>query len=116
MKSLLFAAALTGVAATGTAFAYSPKNAMVPAPRPIASSVVSPTGLPSAFAGKTVNVEFSLDVNGKPRAIEVLHVDDPVLKRQLVEAFRQWRFELAASDPALSQKRFILPVQLRPEV
>jgi hypothetical protein len=117
MKSLLFTAALAGVALTGNAFAYSPKDAIaLPAPRPVASSVVQPTGLPSAYSGKVVNIEFSLDQAGRPRAIEVLRVDDAVLKRQLVEAFRQWRFAPGVNDPALSQKRFVLPLQLRPEV
>ena len=44
------------------AFAYTPSDATAStAPRPIASTVVKPTGLPHSFSGGLVNVEFSLD-------------------------------------------------------
>lgn len=120
-KSLLFlAGALAGVAFVGNAFAYSPKDsagpATTPAPRVIPSSVVRPTGLPLNFAGAVINVEFSLDQAGQPRDIQVLWVGDPVLKRQLIEAFRQWRFAPGVSAPATSPKRFILPIELRLDV
>ena len=116
-KSLLLVAALAGVSLTGTAFAYSPKDAAkTPAPRVIPSSVVKPSGLPLHFAGEVINVEFSLDQKGQPRDIQVLWVSDAALKKQLVEAFRQWRFESAAGAKTDSAKRFILPIQLNPEV
>lgn len=115
MKSLIIAAALASVAVTGNAFAFSPKDAVVPAPRPIAASVVAPVGLPPAWAGKTVNVEFTLDAAGQPRNIDVLHVNDAVLRRQLVQAFRQWRFEPGVTDPKAAGKHYILPLQLLPE-
>lgn len=111
-KSLLLAAALAGVALTGHAFASSPKDS---APRVIPSSVVKLTGLPMNFVGAVINVEFSLDKNGQPCDINVLRVDDPVLKRHVIEAFRQWRFEPGTADPAASPKRFILPIQINLE-
>ena len=117
-KSLLLAA-LTGVALTVSAFAYSPKDsakATTPAPRVVASSVVQPTNLPRSFAGAVVNVEFSLDPAGQPRDIQVLWVSDPVLKKQLTSAFRQWRFETGGAEATASSKRFILPIQINPEV
>jgi hypothetical protein len=119
IKKTLLLAALTGVALTGTAFAYSPAEAAKPAaptPRVIASSVVHPADLPGCFAGETVSVEFSLDQKGHPRDILVLGVSDPVLKRQLVDAFRQWRFETGAAAPDTAPHRYILPIQLNPEV
>lgn len=119
-NSLLLAAALAGVAVTGNAFAYSPKDSVkpviTPAPRPIPSSVVKPVDLPRNFSGAVVNVEFTLDAAGQPRDIEVLRVSDPVLKRQLVSAFSQWRFETGASNAAASAKRFVLPIELQPGV
>lgn len=116
MKSLLLAAALSSAALTGSALAYSPKDAAAPTPRLVPSSVVKPTGLPLNFAGATINIEFSLDAGGQPQNIKVLWVDDAVLKRRLVEAFRQWRFDTGANAKAAGDKRFILPVELRPEV
>ena len=118
-NSLLLAAALAGAALAGNAFAYSPKDpaspATTPVPRVIPSSVVRPTGLPLSFAGSVINVEFSLDQAGQPHDVKVLDVDDPVLTRQLVSAFRQWRFAQDASAPSASPKRYILPISLRPE-
>ncbi len=114
-KSLLIAA-LTGVVLTANAFAFAPKDSAAPMPRPVPASVVQPTGLPPSFAGKIVNVEFTLDQAGQPHDIQVLRVEDAVLKRQLVAAFRQWRFEPGVGTAPASQKRFILPLQLSPEV
>ena len=114
-KSLLLAA-LMGVALTGSAFAFPASDpAGTPAPRPIVSSVVKPTGLPREFAGAVVNIEFSLDQAGQPRDIRVLRVSDPVLKRQVVAAFSQWRFSPGANDAAAAPKRFVLPLELQPE-
>ncbi len=119
MKSLLLAAALTGVSLTGSAFAYTPKDSAAPvtaaAPRPIPDSVVKPTGLPHDFTRGVINIEFSLDESGRPKAIKVPSVNDPVLKRHLVEAFRQWRFEAGAVEAAASGKRFVLPLDIRAE-
>jgi hypothetical protein len=115
-NSLLLAAALTGAAFATPAFADSAKKCSCPdcasAPHPVASSVVAPTGLPREFAGKTVNVEFTLDKAGHPTNIQVLWVRDATLERQLVAAFRQWRFDTGAGDPAPAQKRYILPLEL----
>lgn len=115
-KSLLLAA-LTGVALTGTAFAFPVSETSVAAkysePRPIASTVVNPTGLPHEFSGAIVNVEFTLDAAGRPHKIRVQHVQNPVLERQIASAFSQWRFSPGASEsPA---KLFVLPLQLRAE-
>lgn len=121
IKKSVLLAALTGVALTVNAFAYSPKDSAkapaTPAPRVVAASVVKPTDLPMNFAGQVINVEFSLDSSGSPQDIKVLWVEDKRLKKQLVAAFSQWRFEQSASgDAANAPKRFILPISLRPEV
>ena len=115
-KTLLLAASFVA-ALTSSAFASSPdsRDTAVGAvqPRPIASSVVKPTGLPMEFAGAVVNVEFALDQTGQPQEVKVLRVKDTVLKRQLVSAVRQWRFETGVNATANS-KRFILPIRLAP--
>ena len=116
-KSLLLAASLAA-AFTSSAFASSPNShdnaASSPQPRPVASSVVKPTGLPMEFAGAVVNVEFALDQNGLPQNVKVLDVNDAVLKRQLVAAVRQWRFEPGVDAATAIAKRFILPIHLAP--
>ena len=116
-KSLLIAAAIAGVSITTAAFAYSPKDSASPAPTPrvIPSSVVRPTDVPFRYIDEIVNVSFYLDQSGQPRNIEVLSVNDDRLKTQLVEAFRQWRFDLKAVDKDTAARRFILPIQLVPE-
>ena len=119
MKSLILAAALTGVFLPGTALATSLKDSAspvtAPAPRPIPITVVKPTGLPLTFDGALVNIEFSLDQNGQPREIKVPSVKDPIVKRSLVEAFSQWRFDRGVSDGANHDRRFVLPLELRAE-
>jgi hypothetical protein len=114
-KSLLVAA-LAGVALSVNAFAFSPKDsaATVAKPRPIASTVVSPTGLPRSYMGSVINVEFTLDQAGAPHDIKVLRVSDPIVTRQLVAAVSQWRFD-PVSDAA-GAKHFILPIEVRPGV
>ncbi|MEY2878942.1 MAG: hypothetical protein RLZZ15_1322 [Verrucomicrobiota bacterium] len=115
-KSLLVAAALAGAAFVSTASAFTPKETKItPEPRPIIASVVTPTDLPRSFSGAVINVEFSLDAAGRPRDIQVLWVSDAALKRQLVAAFSQWRFDAPTGDPAVTQKRFILPIELKAE-
>jgi len=116
MKSILLAAALTGVSLASTAFAYSPKDSPVNGamPRVVPSSVVRPSGLPLSVAGETVMIEFSLDQVGMPRSIRI-HTSDDLLKRQLLQAFSQWRFEPGANGTD-AKKRYILPLQLNKEV
>jgi hypothetical protein len=114
MKSLLIAAALTGVSLTSSAFAFEPKAA-APTPHIVPSSVVKPVDLPRQFSGALINVEFKLDAAGQPRDIKVLTIQDRALTKQLVAAFSQWRF--AGVDQQIdTQKKFILPVHLLPEV
>ena len=116
-KSLLIAAALAGVSLTPVAFAYSSKDTAdsTPIPRIVPSSVVYPRVVPPRFIGETVHVAFRLDQNGQPRDIEVLEVNDPRLKTRLVEAFRQWRFDMRAVGKDAAPKRFIQPIHLVPE-
>jgi TonB family protein len=119
MKSLVIAAALTGVLFTHSASAYTPeelaRRALVAASRP-APTVVQPIDLPVGYTGGTINVEFTLDPSGRPQDIRVPSVYDPLLKRQVVKAFGQWRFTPAANEPKHEVRRFVLPLQLKPAV
>lgn len=118
MKSQLLATLVSTLALASSVFAFSPADKLDGtkcSPRVIAASVVNPTRLPQTFAGATVNIEFSLDQNGQPRAIRIPNVEDKQLKTQLMAAFKQWRFEGVSAEAVSSGKRFVLPVELRPE-
>ena len=115
MKKILLAAVLAGFAATSAAFAYSPNDATLAslAPRPIAATVVNPVNLPHTYKGEVLRVEFSLDEQGRPQAIELPAVTDSVLKARVVAAFRQWRFETEAMPAGRTDRRFVLPLEIR---
>lgn len=119
MKSHLLATLVSTLALASSAFAFSPSDKPADAtkcsPRVIPSSVVNPTKLPQNFAGATINIEFSLDEKGQPLAIRIPNVEDRLLKQQLTTAFKQWRFEGVSADAAANGKRYVLPVELRPE-
>lgn len=119
MKSLLLAAAVTGVSLASSAFAFGPTDqasiVTTPTPKVVPSSVVRPERLPMRFSGAVINVEFTLDAAGQPQQIKVL-TNDTAVKKQLGEAFRQWRFEPGVTGADANQKRYILPVHLLPEV
>jgi hypothetical protein len=112
-KSSLLALALVALGFTGSAFAGTGASCKCnPTVLRVApAKVVSPTDLPSAFADKTVKVEFSLDQNGQPRDIRV-NATDRVLTRQLVRAFREWKFEGDVQQASASGQRFVLPLKL----
>ena len=119
MKSSLLTTTIATLALASSAFAFSPADAKTEnakcSPRVVTASVVNPKNLPQAFAGATINVEFSLDAAGQPRDVRVPNVEDRQLKQQLVQAFKQWRFEGASSEAIANGKRYVLPVELRPE-
>jgi len=115
MKSFLLAAALLGASLPASALAYTPKDAAsTPAPRVVPASVVKP-GLPPGFSRALIDIEFTLDSAGRPQDIQVRSVQDPILKRHLVEAFSQWRFETGTPGTDTAAKRFVLPLDVRAE-
>jgi outer membrane biosynthesis protein TonB len=120
-KSTSLLAALAAVVLTGSAFAYSPTDsasqaAAVSGAKLVPTKVVSPTRLPRTFTRSVVNIEFSLDQSGQPRDIKVLSTSDRALKEQIVQAFSQWKFETASTELIAGAKRFILPLEIVPEV
>ncbi len=115
-KSKLLAAALGAAVVATSAFAFDAKAPAQPMPHLIASSVVKPVDLPANFTGATLKVEFSLDQAGQPQDIKVLATHDLRVKKQVADAFRQWRFETVAGNTSAGAKRYVLPIELRPEV
>jgi len=113
-KSLVLAAALVA-AFSVNASAFSPKESAQPAPRVIASSVVPLSNLPPTFVTSVVDVEFTLDAAGKPGDIKVRATNDKAVQKQVVAAFRQWRFETAAGQTAVGAKRYVMPLEIRAE-
>lgn len=119
-KSLSLAAALAAVVLTGSAFAYAPSDsvhqAAASAAKLVPTKVVNPTGLPRSFRRDIVQIEFSLDQAGQPRDIKVVSNTDRETKKQIVKAFSQWRFEPGAIEAGSGTKRFVLPLEVVPEV
>ena len=121
-KSLSFTAALASVVVTASAFAYSPKDSAPAAATPAATAklaptkVVKPSRLPLSFTRSIVNIEFSLDQSGHPRDIKVLSDADRAVEERIVRAFKQWKFGPVAPTAGGESKRFILPLDIVPEV
>ena len=122
MKTVQVIAAFLGVSVATAAFAASPAPAATPAiataalPAPTPMVVVEPTNLPRGFAGGIVYVEFSLDENGRPRNIRLPWNYESDLKREVVKAFKQWQFAPGQGDAATPAKRFLLPLEVKPQL
>jgi TonB family protein len=117
MKSRILTSALVAVSFLGSAFAYTPtpeQAAAAAAARPVPSKIVNPERLPMRYAGSLIQIEFSLDKSGRPQDIKVLSSEEVAVKKQVIEAFRQWRFD-GVTEAVAGQKRFVLPLQLVPE-
>lgn len=117
-SSRSLAAAVAALVVASTALAYNPKDTaqQVGAPvTPIPSTVVGPTNLPQSFSRRVVEVEFSLDRTGQPVDIKVVSNTDRAVKQRVVQAFRQWKFLVNATEPVDTSKRFILPLDIVPE-
>jgi TonB family protein len=81
------------------------------------SKMVNPSNLPYNFKRSVLNVQFSLDDNGQPQEVRVVSsAADTEVKKQVVKAFKQWRFDVAAMDKDVSSARFVLPLDIVPEV
>jgi TonB family protein len=85
-----------------------PANFAAPAP----ASVVSPTGLPNRYIGKTVRLTMIIDAAGQPHDIKVVSHGDAALAHKLVAAVSQWQFTPARKDGAPVSTRIELPLEL----
>lgn len=78
---------------------------------PVPVAVVSPTVGPE-FHGAVVQLEFVVDVDGKPAAFSVKSAPDDALAAVVVEAVKQWRFLPAATNGKPVAKKVGLPVRI----
>ena len=83
------------------------KDPQVPVPIAVVAPVVGP-----AFNGGKVQLEFLVDVDGKPSEFVVRYATDDVLAKEVVAAVKQWRFQPAESDGKPVPKRVALPVNI----
>jgi TonB family protein len=119
-KTLTITAAFVALALSSSALAYSPKDSAKPETAPatklVPSKIVQPTRLPLSFTREIVTIEFSLDPMGRPQEIKVLSNADRAAKEQIVQAFKQWKFDPAVRGNGSEPKRFVLPLDIIPEV
>lgn len=78
---------------------------------PVPVTVVSPTVGPE-FNGATVQLEFVVDVDGKPAGFSVKSSTDDKLASAVVEAVKQWRFLPAATNGKPVATKVALPVKV----
>lgn len=109
---LLSVGALSAVAA----FASTPEQTYLETCRkdpgvPVPVTVVSPT-VGSEFNGGLVQLEFVVDVDGKPAAFSVKSATDDKLATVVLEAVKQWRFLPAESNGKPVPTKVALPVKV----
>ena len=78
---------------------------------PVPVIVVSPTVGPE-FQGGSVQLEFTVDADGKPAAFSVTSATDDVLATAVVRAVKQWRFLPAEIDGKPVAMKVALPVKI----
>jgi protein TonB len=78
---------------------------------PVPVAVVTPTVGPE-FNGGSVQLEFVVDVNGRPAGFSITSASDDVLARLVVDAVRQWRFLPATADGKPVATKVALPVNI----
>lgn len=79
-------------------------------PQPV--EIVAPQ-ISEAQAGKIVRVKLTIDAEGNTSDVTLLFAHDPQLKRNIVEAVEQWKFEPARRDGEAVKTRVVLPLELK---
>jgi hypothetical protein len=116
MKTIQIARALIGACFVTAVFAIPASElAGAKTPPPTPTVVVEPTHLPRTFTGGIVHVEFSLDESGRPRDIRLPAVHDASLKMPVLKAFSQWQFAPSQNGASFQSKRFVLPLEVKPQ-
>lgn len=109
---LLCAGALSAVAAAASTMEQSYLASCRKDPAaPVPVSVVSPTVGPE-FHGAFVQLEFVVDVDGKPAGFSVKSAPDDMLAMVVVEAVKKWRFQPAKVDGKPVATKVGLPVRI----
>jgi protein TonB len=78
---------------------------------PVPIAVVSPT-LGPEFHGQSVQLEFVVDVDGKPGAFSIKSASDEMVAKAVVEAVKQWRFLPAEINGKPVATKVALPVNV----
>jgi protein TonB len=78
---------------------------------PVPVAVVSPSVGPE-YHGAVVQLEFTVDVNGKPAAMNVKSAPDNTLAATVMDAVKQWRFKPAEADGKPVATKVLLPVKI----
>jgi len=78
---------------------------------PVPVAVVSPSVGPE-YAGSVVQLEFAVDVQGRPVDLAVKSVTDDRLASVVLDAVKQWRFKPAERDGVPVETRVSLPVRV----
>jgi protein TonB len=79
---------------------------------PVPVSVVSPTVVGSEFHGSSVQLEFVVDVQGRPTGFKVVSSPDTALAELVMGAVKQWRFLPAVVDGKPVATKVALPVKI----
>ena len=78
---------------------------------PVPIHVVSPT-VGAEHNGSSVQLEFVVDVQGRPSEFSIKSNSDDVLATKVVEAVKQWRFLPAQLDGVPIATKVALPVRI----
>ncbi len=78
---------------------------------PVPVTVVAPTVGPE-YNGASVQLEFLVDVDGKPASFSVKSATDDILAAAVLKAVKQWRFLPAEVDGKPVATRVALPVNV----
>ena len=105
-----------GMLSAVTVSAVTPEQAYLESCRkdpgvPVPVAVVSPTVGPE-FNGGAVQLEFVVDVDGKPAEFSIKSTSDEVLAKAVVEAVKQWRFLPAEANGKPVATKVQLPVKI----
>src|SRR5688572_14557440 len=98
------------------AFASTPEQSYLESCRkepgvPVPVTVVSPTVGPE-FNGGLVQLEFMVDVDGKPIDFSIKSATDDMLATTVVNAVKQWRFLPAEANGKPVATKVTLPVKV----
>lgn len=105
-----------GSLASASAFAVADEQVYLETCRkdagvPVPVTVVAPTVAPQ-FAGSVVQLEFTVDVSGKPAGFSVKSSPDATLAAVVTDAVKQWRFQPAVVDGKPVATKVSLPVKI----
>ncbi|MEO7412480.1 MAG: energy transducer TonB [Opitutaceae bacterium] len=77
---------------------------------PVPVAVVTPS-VPSGYVGSSVELEFIVDITGKPTEVSVKSSPDSTVAAAVVDAVKQWRFTPAMANGVPVATKVALPVK-----